>query len=248
MSDSVTPDQVQSLFNRIAPFYDELNHSLSLGFDHVWKQMAVKWANPQVGQQVLDLCCGSGDLTLLLAQAVGETGITYGVDFSAELLEVARGRSQKHVAPIHWVQADVLCLPFMENQFDAVTLGYGLRNVVDIPRCLREILRVLKPGAIAAILDFNHSLNPLVNGFQSWYLQNWVVPAAKLKGVESEYAYIMPSLERFPTGDEQVEMALKSGFTEAVHYEIALAMMGVLVIQKPFDWPIMPAELAMPAC
>lgn len=235
MSDPVPSDQVQSLFNRIAPVYDQLNQSLSLGLHQVWKQMAVKWADPQVGQQVLDLCCGSGDLTMLLAREVGETGSVCGVDFSAELLDVARGRWQNDFPQIAWIEADVLALPFAAHQFDAITLGYGLRNVVDIPQCLREIYRVLKPGAKAAILDFNHSPNPLVNGFQSWYLQTWVVPTAKTMGVESEYAYIMPSLERFPTGDEQVRMARGVGFAEAVHYEIALGMMGVLVLQKPRD-------------
>ncbi len=234
MIQSETSSQVQALFNRIAPVYDELNQTLSLGFHQVWKKMTVKWATPQLGHTALDLCCGSGDLTQLLAEQVGEAGVTYGVDFSAELLQVARDRHQPHSAqlPIQWIEADVLSLPFSDQQFDAITMGYGLRNVTDIPGCLREIHRVLKPGAKAAILDFNHSPNAIVTGFQQWYLDTFVVPEAQKLGLADEYAYIMPSLERFPTGAEQENIARTVGFQDPIHHEIAFGMMGVLVMRR----------------
>jgi demethylphylloquinol methyltransferase len=234
MSQAETTTDVQSLFNRIAPVYDQLNQSLSLGLHQVWKLMTVKWADPKPGSTALDLCCGSGDITQLLAHRVGKTGLTVGVDFSAELLAIARdrARSQQPNHPIEWIEADVLALPFSDQQFDAITMGYGLRNVANIPSCLAEIYRVLKPGAKAAILDFNHSTNPYVTGFQQWYLDTWVVPTAQKMGLTDEYAYIMPSLERFPTGDEQIRLAQAVGFEIATHYEIALGTMGVLVLQK----------------
>lgn len=225
---------VRSIFDRIAPVYDSLNDWLSLAQHRIWKQMAVKWSNPTPGDTGLDLCCGSGDLAMMLARQVGTTGKVFGVDFSCQQLVQARQRAQNYYPPlaIDWVEADALHLPFDDNQFDCATMGYGLRNVIDIPQCLEELHRVLKPDARAAILDFHRPSNPALRSFQEWYLENIVVPAAKHLGLTEEYAYIGPSLDRFPTGPEQVQLALQAGFATATHYQIAGGMMGVLVIAK----------------
>jgi demethylmenaquinone methyltransferase/2-methoxy-6-polyprenyl-1,4-benzoquinol methylase len=225
--------EIRDLFDRIAPVYDELNNGLSLGQHRVWKRMALKWSEADAGDTCLDVCCGSGDLAQLLARQVGATGQVYGVDFSSALLAIAdqRIKNQYPPLPIRWVEANALDLPFADNYFDAATMGYGLRNVTDIPQCLSELYRVLKPGAKAAILDFHRPKQPLMRAFQQWYLDNAVVPAAERLGLTEEYAYIAPSLERFPTGREQVSLAQKAGFT-ATHYPIAGGMMGVLVVSK----------------
>jgi len=169
----------------------------------------------------------------MLAQQVCPTGKVYGVDFSPELLAVARQRSQAadHHS-ITWVEADALQLPFAEQTFDAVTMGYGLRNVTDIPGCLQEIHRVLKPSCKAAILDFHQPQSAWMQTFQQWYLQTIVVPAAAQLGLKEEYAYLGPSLERFPTGPQQVKLAHQAGFARVTHYPIAGGMMGVLVLTK----------------
>lgn len=226
---------IQSLFNRIAPAYDRLNDRLSLGQHRVWKQMAVAWSGAAVGKTCLDVCCGSGDLARRLARQVGPTGRVYGVDFSAALLEVARQQTADSIQPlsIQWVEGDALNLPFEANQFDAATMGYGLRNVLDIPRSLQELHRVLKPGAKVAILDFHRPSSSFVRSFQQWYLNTIVVPAAESLGLKQEYAYISPSLDRFPTGREQVDLAQQAGFAQVTHYPIAGGTMGVLVAQKP---------------
>ena len=225
--------EIRDLFDRIAPVYDQLNNGLSLGQHRVWKRMAVKWSAADAGDIGLDLCCGSGDLAQLLARQVGATGQVYGVDFSSGLLAIAdqRMKNQYPPLPIRWVEANALDLPFADHYFDAATMGYGLRNVTDIPRCLSELYRVLKPGAKAAILDFHRPKAPLMRAFQQWYLENAVVPAAERLGLTEEYAYIAPSLDRFPTGREQVSLAQKAGFA-ATHYPIAGGMMGVLVVSK----------------
>lgn len=232
-----TPDQIRLLFDRIAPVYDQLNTWLSLGQHRIWKQMAVKWSGAQPGHTCLDICCGSGDLTQLLAAAVGTTGQVYGVDFSTAQLAIAQQRIQHHSPPppITWLEGDALNLPFTDARFDAATMGYGLRNVTDIPRSLTELYRVLKPGATAAILDFNHPSNPLVQTFQQWYLDTIVVPTAQRFGLTDEYAYIAPSLDRFPTRTKQLELARQVGFSTVTHYPIAGGTMGVLVITKPGD-------------
>lgn len=230
----MSSSEIRAIFDRIAPVYDQLNDWLSLGQHRIWKQMAVKWSNPRLGDTCIDLCCGSGDLALRLARQVGITGCVYGVDFSPQQLAIAQERSQ-HLyphPPISWVEADVLNLPFDDNKFDAATMGYGLRNVTDIPRSLKELHRVLKPGAKAAILDFHRPSNSLLRAFQQWYLDTLVVPVAQQLGLTEEYAYISPSLDRFPTGREQVELAHQAGFAAPTHYPIAEGMMGVLVVTK----------------
>ena len=200
--------------------------------------MAVKWSSAGPGNTCLDLCCGSGDLALLLAKQAGLTGCVFGVDFSAEQLAVAARRARPFLAPaspISWVEADALDLPFADNYFDCATMGYGLRNVTDIPRSLEELHRVLKPGAKAAILDLHRPSNSLMRSFQQFYLDTLVVPIAQQFGMTQEYAYINPSLEKFPIGQEQVAIAKKAGFAAATHYPIAGAMMGVLVLAKGIE-------------
>jgi demethylphylloquinol methyltransferase len=230
-----TSTDIQAIFNRIAPVYDRLNNDLSLGMHWVWKQMTVSWSEAKAGDICLDLCCGSGDITQLLAKRVGTTGTVIGADFAPAQLTIAAERIAKIYPPlanINWVEADALDLPFADNYFDAATMGYGLRNVTDIPRSLAELHRVLRTDAKVAILDFHRPSNKLVRRFQQWYLDTIVVPKAAQLGMTDEYAYLNPSLDRFPTGTEQIKLGLAAGFSQAIHYPIASGMMGVLVLTK----------------
>jgi ubiquinone/menaquinone biosynthesis methyltransferase len=231
----VSSPEIQALFGRIAPVYDDLNQWLSLGQHRIWKLMAVKWSEPKTGDTALDLCCGSGDLAQMLAKKVGREGKVYGVDFAKPQLAIAAQKAN-HLLPdysLNWIEADVLVLPFSDNYFDCATMGYGLRNVVDIAQSLQELYRVLKPGAKAAILDFHRPYDPLLRDFQEFYLNYLVVPLAEYFGLKEEYAYINPSLERFPQGNQQVRLGKAAGFRQATHYTLAGGMMGVLVLQKP---------------
>ncbi|NET52466.1 MAG: bifunctional demethylmenaquinone methyltransferase/2-methoxy-6-polyprenyl-1,4-benzoquinol methylase UbiE [Merismopedia sp. SIO2A8] len=236
-SDLSRADDVQALFNRIAPMYDQLNHWLSLGQHSTWKQMAIKWSAPFPGATCLDVCCGSGDLTRLLAKAVGPTGHVTGLDFAAAQLERAKHITYRKLGypPIDWIEGDALDLPFTGNHFDCITMGYGLRNVANIQTALQELLRVLKPGCTVAILDFHRPQQPEMLQFQQWCLKQVVVPLAEQFGLREEYAYIWPSLAQFPQGPEQVEQARRVGFVNVTHYPIVGGMMGILVAQKPID-------------
>ena len=234
LTSQVQPEasQIRQLFDRIAPQYDQMNQDMSLGLHRVWKQMAVRWSGASAGMTCLDVCCGSGDLALLLARQVGPTGQVTGTDFAVEQLAIASERSP-HLQPrLGWVDADALNLPFADGSYEAATMAYGLRNLTDISQGLSELCRVLKPGATAAILDFHKPTNPLVVQFQQWYLDVVVVPAAERLGLSEEYAYISPSVDRFPLGPQQVDLALAAGFGRAVHYPIAGGMMGVLVATR----------------
>ena len=236
MTQATSPaaSDIKAIFDRIAPIYDRLNDRLSFGQHRIWKKMAVKWSEVKAGDKALDLCCGSGDLALLLAQQVGTKGSVTGLDFACEQLAIAKQRQMAKCpnAPMSWLEGDALDLPFADNSFDCGTMGYGLRNVTNIPLCLQELFRVLKPGAKAAILDFHRPQAAYMKAFQEWYLDNVVVPAAADMGVKEEYAYINPSVERFPTGTEQIELAYRAGFDRAVHYPLMGEMMGVLVLTK----------------
>lgn len=126
------------------------------------------------------------------------------MDFAPEMLQYAEQRSGRELrpghAPIDWIEGDALSLPFDNSVFDAATMGYGLRNVDNIPRALRELHRVLRPGCHAAVLDFNNNANPVISGVQGFMLDNVVVPAATKYGLQDEYAYLRPSIQRFPSG------------------------------------------------
>jgi demethylphylloquinol methyltransferase len=236
MTKNVTPaaSEIKAIFDRIAPVYDRLNDRLSLGQHRIWKLMTVKWSEVKRGNQALDVCCGSGDLALLLAKRVGFTGQVTGLDFACEQLAIAKQRQmvQCPTIPMNWLEGDALALPFEANQFDCATMGYGLRNVTNIPLSLEELLRVLKPGGKAAILDFHRPDAGYVQLFQEWYLANIVVPMAEDMGLKEEYAYINPSVERFPLGSEQITLAHTAGFSQAVHYPLMGGMMGILVLTK----------------
>ncbi|EFJ45291.1 hypothetical protein VOLCADRAFT_75878 [Volvox carteri f. nagariensis] len=230
----------QGLFNRIAPVYDELNNTLSFGQHWVWKQMTVKWSGARPGNRALDVCCGSGDLAFLLARAVGPRGEVTGLDFAAEMLEDAAARQDAQrleslppkAANVTWVQGDAMSLPFEAASFDAATMGYGLRNVSDIPAALSELHRVLRPGCSAAILDFNNCTDPFTDAVQAFFLERLVVPAARRYGLSAEYEYLRPSIKRFPTGSELERLARQAGFATSRYYPIGFDLMGVLVATK----------------
>ena len=226
--------EIKAIFDRIAPVYDRLNDRLSFGQHRIWKRMAVKWSEVKPGDNALDVCCGSGDLALLLAQQVGTKGRVTGVDFACEQLKIAKRRQMIKCPEIatDWLEGDALALPFEDSQFDCATMGYGLRNVTNISLSLKELWRVLKPGAKAAILDFHRPETSYMQLFQSWYLASIVVPTATDLGLKEEYAYINPSVERFPTGKEQKQLSQAAGYSQAVHYPLMGGMMGILVLTK----------------
>ncbi|CAI9761749.1 unnamed protein product [Fraxinus pennsylvanica] len=226
----------QTLFNRIAPVYDNLNDLFSLGNHRIWKRMAVSWSGAKEGDNVLDLCCGSGDLAFLLSEKVGLNGQVTALDFSKEQLQIAASRQQMRSKPcyenIKWVEGNAVDLPFSDSYFDAITIGYGLRNVVDRPKAMEEMCRVLKKGSKVSVLDFNKSTHPIAISFQDWVIDNVIVPVASGYGLASEYEYLKNSIKEYLTGDELEKIALAAGFSAAKHYEFSGGFMGNLVATR----------------
>lgn len=216
------------MFEDIAHRYDLLNDLLSLGLHRVWKRQSLAWLNPLPGQLFVDLCCGTGDLALLLAAKLRPGGQVLGIDTAAAPLAIARQRSSLQPwLPVQWRQGDALATRLPNGWADGAAMAYGLRNLTDPGSGLGELRRVLRPGGRAAVLDFNRP-NGKVAAIQTAYLRRLVVPMASWFALHRHYAYLEASLERFPDAETQETLARSAGFAHAHHRTLAGGLMGLL--------------------
>ena len=192
--------KVNDLFAAIARRYDLINDLQSFGLHRLWKRRVVRLSQTKPGDRALDLCCGTGDIALAIAQQGAETT---GLDFSPQMLEVAEGRrlanSKFNTLNVKFLQGDAQQLPFPDGSFDIVTVGYGLRNLTSWERGLDEMYRVAKPGARLIVLDFGKPANALWRALYFAHLR-CSVPLIGLLfcGNASAYAYILESLKHYP--------------------------------------------------
>lgn len=199
--------KVRELFGAIARRYDLLNDLQSLGLHRLWKRRLVRLARLGPEQRALDVCCGTGDVSLALARTGARVT---GLDFSPEMLTVARQRARRAAEPVEFVQGDALALPFAEGSFDAVTISYGLRNLADFRAGLAEMARVLRPGGRLVVLDFGQPANRLWRALYFAYLRRVVPAFGRVFASRAEaYAYILESLRHYP--DQAGVAALLSG-------------------------------------
>jgi demethylmenaquinone methyltransferase / 2-methoxy-6-polyprenyl-1,4-benzoquinol methylase len=192
--------KVNDLFAAIARRYDLINDLQSFGLHRLWKRRVIKLAQIKTGDSALDLCCGTGDIALALAQ---NGAATTGLDFSPQMLEVAAQRQKTNPKfqnqSVKFLQGDAQQLPFSDNAFDIVTVGYGLRNLTSWERGLDEMFRVAKPGARIIVLDFGKPANPLWRKIYFTHLRCSVPLIGLLfAGNASAYAYILESLKHYP--------------------------------------------------
>jgi len=202
---TLAPDSVRTMFDRIAPVYDVMNHVMTAGLDMRWRRLAAE-SVVRPGDRVLDAACGTGDLAV--ADLKAGAGRVTGLDFSERMLERARRK-----APLDWVQGDMLALPFADATFDAATVGFGVRNVEDLELGLRELRRVLRPGGRVAILEITQPRGALTPFYSLWF--DRVVPRlGKLLPGGDAYTYLPASVKRFPTAERLAEMLREAGFGE----------------------------------
>jgi demethylmenaquinone methyltransferase / 2-methoxy-6-polyprenyl-1,4-benzoquinol methylase len=228
--------KVNDLFARIARRYDLINDLQSFGLHRLWKRRVVQLAKIKTGDRALDLCCGTGDLALALAQRGAETT---GLDFSQQMLEVAESRQQKtnrksQIANLKFLQGDAQQIPFPENSFDIVTVGYGLRNLTSWERGLDEMFRVAKPGARLIVLDFGKPANALWRALYFAHLK-CSVPLIGLLfcGNAQAYAYILESLKNYPA---QLAVAEKMRGLKLANVRVINLLGGAMAInygEKP---------------
>jgi demethylmenaquinone methyltransferase/2-methoxy-6-polyprenyl-1,4-benzoquinol methylase len=208
---TLEPEAVRSMFDRIAPVYDRMNRLMTAGLDGRWR----RWTAERVvreGDRVLDAACGTGDLAL--ADLLAGAGQVVGVDFSEPMLERARRKS----TAIEWVQGDLSQLPFPDADFQAATVGFGLRNVSDLDAALRELRRVLEPGGRLGILEMTRPRGPLAPFYRLWF-DRFVPAAGKLLPGGSAYTYLPASVHRFQAPEQLAARIARAGF-EQIGYRL----------------------------
>jgi demethylmenaquinone methyltransferase/2-methoxy-6-polyprenyl-1,4-benzoquinol methylase len=195
--------KVGELFATIARRYDLINDIQSFGLHRIWKRRLLRLAHPQPGERALDLCCGTGDLALALAKHDAEVT---GLDFSEPMLQVARGKARRLKSKVQSPRSvEFLCgdaqrIPFPENTFDILTIGYGLRNLADLDAGLRDMLRVTKPGGRLLVLEFGKPDNSKWRALYFSYLSVFLPIFGKVFcGKAAAYAYILESLRHYPS-------------------------------------------------
>ena len=208
---------VREMFTSIAPRYDLVNHVLSLNTDRFWWWRAARTfasilKRPEA--RVLDLCCGTGDMTFALQRRSRNAGAQIlGADFSHAMLQRAAVKGKG--TGLKWVEADALRLPFPDAHFDLITAAFGFRNLADYDAGLREMVRVLRPGGQCGILDFGEPSGLLGKLYRVYFKRVLPAVGTVISGVQGPYKYLPASVERFPPPEEMVERMRAAGFREA---------------------------------
>lgn len=220
---------VREMFTSIAPRYDLLNHVLSFNIDRWWwrrvaRTFAAILKRPEA--RVLDLCCGTGDMTFALGRhANSACPQIIGADFSHAMLQRATRKGSK--TSLHWVEADALRLPFPDAYFDLVTAAFGFRNLADYDAGLREIVRVLAPGGECGILDFGEPRGLMGRLYRIYFKKVLPAVGTVISGVKGPYAYLPASVEKFPPPQEMLERMRRAGFRLASWTPYTLGVAGL---------------------
>ena len=214
---------VREMFASIAPRYDATNRLLTGGVDESWRRRAVKELAPPPGGRILDMCCGTGDLSFHLLRT-NPTLHVVGVDFCEPMLDGARKRAPREAAgrDVRFDVGDVMALPFADGEFDGAIMGFSMRNVVDIVATLREARRVLKPGTRFVNLDVSKAPNPFFKRAFDVYFYG-VVPfvGGLVGGSKSAYRYLPNSLTNYPGAEELAKRFETAGFSDVRFVRLA---------------------------
>lgn len=221
------PADVAAMFDQVAPTYDVANTLLSLGQDRLWRRAVLKRVAPQADQAILDLAAGTGASSVVFAKP----GVrVVAADFSKGMLEEGRRRHPN----LEFVFADATALPFGDNEFDAVTMSFGLRNVVDVPKALSELFRVTKPGGRIVICEFSRVTLPVFRGVYNFYLGRLLPLIARLASKTPEaYLYLAESIAAWPNQHELLNMIETAGFKRAYFKNLTAGIVALHVGFKP---------------
>ncbi|MEZ6067638.1 MAG: bifunctional demethylmenaquinone methyltransferase/2-methoxy-6-polyprenyl-1,4-benzoquinol methylase UbiE [Planctomycetaceae bacterium] len=214
--------RVRSMFGEIAGRYDLLNHVLSLGVDVYWRWRTVRTIPPVGTEPLLDVCTGTGDLAMAYARKSAEEVAIIGADFTPQMLQIARekGATAQRAKKIRhapaFVEADAQALPFASNQFQIVSVSFGLRNVADTRRGLRELTRVCRPGGHVAVLEFSQPSSRLFGAVYRWYFKHVLPRIGQLVSGSrlDAYNYLPQSVGEFPNGQALADVMVECGLSE----------------------------------
>jgi demethylmenaquinone methyltransferase / 2-methoxy-6-polyprenyl-1,4-benzoquinol methylase len=218
------------MFDRISGVYDRINRVMTAGLDQAWRERAADRARLEPGQRALDLCCGTGDLALALAERTGPGGEVVGADFSRPMLDLATEKAtQRGAAGTRFEWADALDLPYEDSSFDALTIGFGARNLADLDRGLSEMYRVLKDGGRLAILEITQPRRQPLSGFFRVWFDRAVPLIGRLAGDSPAYTYLPESVRSFPDAETLASMMDRTGFR---HIRWTLMAGGIIALHS----------------
>ncbi len=224
---------VQEMFTAIAPRYDFLNRLLSLGIDQQWRQFVGRRLADLEHPQVLDVACGTADLSLAIRQSNRQAKVV-GLDFSTQMLTLAQEkiRQLSEADGLDLLAGSAEDLPFADQSFDALTIAFGIRNVIDRPRALREFCRVMKPGARLVILEFSLPDQFLLRTLYRLYFLKILPFIGGLFARKSAYKYLPESVVQFPERDEFARMVKGAGFSKLRYHPLTGGIVTVYLGEK----------------
>ena len=226
--------QIRGMFDRIAGVYDLMNTAMTVGLHHRWRQRAADLAALEPGGSALDTCCGTGDLALELARRTGPEGSVIGSDFSERMLDLAREKATRRGVPgVRFEWADALDLPYDDARFDAVTVGFGVRNLADLERGVGEMARVLRPGGRLVILEITQPRRPPLSTFYSLWFDRLVPVLGVLAGDREAYSYLPESVKRFPPPEGLAAVIDGAGLTEIRYVILAGGIIAIHSATRP---------------
>lgn len=227
--------RVGAVFKSVAKNYDRMNDWMSLGIHHLWKQFTIELSQVRPGQIVLDLAGGSGDLTRLLSKKVGEQGSVILADINAAMINVGRNRllDEGLQANIRFVQANAQKLPFADNSFHCITMGFGLRNVTDKDEALRAIYRVCKPGGKLMVLEFSTPNLPGLKPVYDWYSFKILPRLGQLLANDAaSYQYLAESIRQHPDQEKLKTMIEQAGFEDCHYHNLTGGIVALHIAYK----------------
>ena len=237
ISTSKEPAKIAGMFDAIARRYDTLNHLLSAGLDKRWRRRAIQALQLSGRERVLDMCTGTGDLAIEAVTTIsGQAADVLGIDFSAEMLRLALGkiRAAGLEARVRLARGDATSMPVPDRTFDAATVAFGIRNVLDPELACREFYRALKPGGRLAVLEFGSPRQPVLRAVYLWYFRRVLPLVGKLISKHSEaYTYLPASVAEFPTGPAFVAMLTGAGFARVRFETLSVGIVYLYLAERP---------------
>jgi demethylmenaquinone methyltransferase / 2-methoxy-6-polyprenyl-1,4-benzoquinol methylase len=227
--------KVGAVFHSVAANYDLMNDLMSAGIHRLWKRFTVELSQVRSGQSVLDLAGGSGDLTRLLCQKVGLTGQVILADINAAMIAVGRDRllDEGILSNVNYVQANAQTLPFSDNSFHCITMGFGLRNVTDKEAALKSMFRVCKPGGKLMVLEFSKPTIPGLKPVYDWYSFNILPKIGQLFAQDKEsYQYLAESIRMHPPQEELKTLIEQAGFEDCHYHNLSGGIVALHIAYK----------------